>query len=69
MQLGAGEDVAELLDGVNTAREIYVRLNERGEKQLIKAVCLKAQKYASKVAGVPVTVFLVSSGARVVEQV
>lgn len=69
MQLGAGEKSIKLLQGVNTAREIYVRLTENGEQQLIKAVCQKAQAYARKVAGVPVTVFLVGSDARVVERV
>lgn len=67
--LGAGEDLETEISQSNTAREIYEKLKEAGRLDLIRAVCLKAGKYAREVSGLPVTVYLVDSSGRVVEYV
>ena len=68
-KLGAGKKMLRELAGANTAREIYLRLSDQGEYELIRAVCRKAKAYAEKTAGVPVEVYLVSSSAKVLEHV
>ncbi|UKL13065.1 cobalt-precorrin-5B (C(1))-methyltransferase [Dissulfurimicrobium hydrothermale] len=46
----------------NTAREIYWRLKEAGEKEIICLVCKRAKAFAEGVAGIPVSVYLIDSG-------
>lgn len=66
-KLGAAPDILEKLAGVNTAREIYERLAEAQEFNLIKKVCITARDYAKKISGLKVTVYLVHSNGKVVE--
>jgi cobalt-precorrin-5B (C1)-methyltransferase len=47
------------LEGANTAREIYERLNDRNDRDVIVSVCRAAREYHQKVAGLPVTLYLV----------
>ncbi len=68
-KLGADKKTLNMLDGVNTGREIYERLVRHGEQQLIELVCQKAQQYAHGLAGVPVTVILVGSDSKVLKRV
>ena len=65
--LGAGPDLLEKLRSANTARELYVRLREAGEGELIRAVCQRARDYAAREAGIPVELYLVDSRCRVIE--
>lgn len=67
--LGADEDLETEISRANTAREIYEKLKEAGRLDLVRAVCLKAGKYAEEVSGLPVTVYLVDSSGMVVEYV
>ena len=67
--LGADRETQTAMAGVNTVREIYLRLEERGADGLIEAVCRKAREYAEKEAGVAVEVYLVNSGGKVVMHV
>ncbi|MCF6290893.1 MAG: cobalt-precorrin-5B (C(1))-methyltransferase [Desulfobacterales bacterium] len=67
--LGADPATLQRLAGANTAREIYCRLDEMGEQDLVRAVCRKAAEYAQKTARVPVSVYLVSSSGKVEEHV
>jgi cobalt-precorrin-5B (C1)-methyltransferase len=68
-ELGATPAVVRSLSGVNTAREIYSRLHEQGEEDLIRKVCRRAQEYARQEAGTEVRVYLVASGGKVVTHV
>ncbi|WP_136796698.1 cobalt-precorrin-5B (C(1))-methyltransferase CbiD [Desulfosediminicola ganghwensis] len=47
------------LDNSNTAREIYERLIQKGDQQVVHLVCHLARKYHEDVSGLPVTVYLV----------
>lgn len=67
--LGALPQVANKLQGSNTAREIYGRLLDMDEKGIIREVCLQAQKYATSVSGLVVHVYLVDASGTVVERV
>lgn len=67
--LGAAPAVVRSLAGVNTAREIYVRLHEQGQEELIAKVCRRAQEYARREAGTEVEVYLVVSDGKVVTHV
>ncbi len=67
--LGAGEELLAELAGANTARHIHEILQRSGEQELIRAVCCRARDYAEKVSGLPVTVYLVNSGAQVEKHV
>ena len=53
----------------NTAREIYQRLVEKGRTDVVKQVCLAAQRYAQEISSLPVEVYLVDSSMKVVEHV
>lgn len=66
---GATPSIIEQLKGSNTAREIYGRLVDMGEKGIIRAVCLKAKQYGQKISGLRVYVYLVDASGTVVEQV
>ncbi len=67
--LGLDREAADSLATANTAREIYLRLQERGRADLVQAVCLRAKEYAEKRSGLPVAVYLVTSEQGVVEHV
>ncbi len=62
---GVQKEVLALLAGANTAREIYERLAAVGHQDVILTVCRKARQYAEKVSGLPVCVYLVAAGGRV----
>ncbi len=47
------------LAGVNTAREIYQRLHNKNEQDVIKGVCQKAHQYQQQISGLPVTTYLI----------
>lgn len=64
-RLGANQPLLASLKGVNTAREIHVRLQEQGRDDLILAVCETAKRYAQKVSGLPVRVYLVNNHTQV----
>ncbi len=65
-KLGCSADLLQALSGSNTAREIYGRLLDRGEKQMILKVCEAAREYAEKVSGLEVTVYLVDASTTIV---
>ncbi|MBU2538553.1 MAG: cobalt-precorrin-5B (C(1))-methyltransferase CbiD [Proteobacteria bacterium] len=60
-RLGAEQPLLTSLKEVNTAREIHERLQEQGREDLIRGVCEAAQRYAQKVSGLEVQVYLVNS--------
>lgn len=64
-RLGADPVLLASLEEVNTAREIHERLHAQGRDDLIRAVCEAAKRYAQKVSGLPVRVYLVSSHTQV----
>ncbi len=68
-ELGAESQVLQRLEGVNTAREIYERLNIMGETGLIEAVCVRARDYARQVSGLEVMVYLLHASGKVVVSV
>ncbi len=63
--LGADPVLLASLSEVNTAREIYERLQEQGRDDLVLAVCKAARRYAEEVSGLKVRVYLVNSHTRV----
>ena len=63
--LGADPILLASLSRVNTAREIYERLQEQGRDDLVLAVCKEARRYAQEVSGLTVEVYLVNSHTRV----
>ncbi|MGV1098557.1 cobalt-precorrin-5B (C(1))-methyltransferase CbiD [Thiovibrio sp. JS02] len=67
--LGVEQQILASLGGANTAREIHCRLLDLGLREVIRKVCLAARAYAQERAGVPVSVYLVNSKARVEEDV
>jgi cobalt-precorrin-5B (C1)-methyltransferase len=64
-RLGADSSLLARLKEVNTAREIYERLHAQGRNDLIRAVCEAAKRYAQKVSGLPVLVYLVNTHTQV----
>ena len=64
-RLGADPVLLASLKGVNTAREIHVRLQEQGRDDLILAVCEAARRYAQRVSGLEVRVYLVNNHTQV----
>ena len=60
-----GEEL-HYLTGANSAREIYERLAQHGDTEIIHRVCLAAREYCQTVSGLPVTVYLVQANGRVV---
>ncbi len=64
--LGLQKDIATELAGANTAREIYDRLVAMQRHDLIEMVCARAKIQAEKWAGLPVSVYLVTSEEGVV---
>jgi cobalt-precorrin-5B (C1)-methyltransferase len=65
VRLGADSSLLASLKEVNTAREIHERLHEQGRDDLIRAVCEAAKRYAQKVSGLPVHVYLVNNHTQV----
>ncbi len=66
---GTTQNVINNLIGSNTAREIYGRLLEMGENDIIRRVCIKAKGYGQKISRLSVYVYLVDATGTVVEQV
>lgn len=66
--LGCSSELIGALRGSNTAREIYGRLLDRGEHEVILRVCEAARQYAEKVSGLKVIVYLVDATSTVVAQ-
>jgi len=64
-RFGADPLLLARLKEVNTAREIHERLQELGRDDLIRGVCEAAQRYAQKVSGLEVQVYLVNSHTKV----
>lgn len=64
--LGCSSDTLQALKGSNTAREIYGRLLDRGEKQVILKVCDAARQYGEQVTGMEVVVYLVDASTSIV---
>ena len=68
-ELGLDRETADSLATANTAREIYLRLQEAGREDLVRAVCVRAREYAVKRSGLEVEVYLVTSENGVVTHV
>ena len=64
-RLGADSALLASLKEVNTAREIHERLREQDRDDLILAVCEAARRYAEKVSGLEVRVYLVNNHTQV----
>lgn len=64
-RLGADSSLLASLKEVNTAREIHERLHAQGRNDLIRAVCEAAKRYAQKVSGLEVRIYLVNSHTQV----
>lgn len=64
--LGCSKELIAELQGANTAREIYMRLLERGEKGIIMRVCEAAREYAEDISGLEVIVYLVDTSRTIV---
>ncbi len=64
-RLGADSSLLASLKEVNTAREIHERLHAQGRNDLILAVCEAAKRYAQKVSGLEVRIYLVNSHTQV----
>ncbi len=64
--LGADDTLIDALQGSNTAREIYGRLVDRDEREMITKVCEAAREYAMEVSGLEVTVYLVDATTTIV---
>lgn len=64
--LGCSPELLQILEGSNTAREIYGRLLEQGENELILRVCEAAQDYCQEVSGVDVVVYLVDASSKII---
>jgi len=54
------------LKGSNTAREIFIRLQDMGRERVIYKVLQRAKSYAEKVSGLAATVYLVDSNGKVI---
>jgi cobalt-precorrin-5B (C1)-methyltransferase len=54
------------LEGVNTAREIYERLMERNDVDVVHAVCIAAKEYHQEISGLPADVYLVHPSGKIV---
>lgn len=65
-ELGCSAELLKALEGSNTAREIYGRLLDRGEKKVIMQVCEAARAYAKQVSGLEVNVYLVDASMEIV---
>jgi len=64
--LGCSSELLLTLKGSNTAREIYGRLVEQGEGQVILRVCEAARDYCQEVSGIEVIVYLVDASSTIV---
>jgi cobalt-precorrin-5B (C1)-methyltransferase len=64
--LGCRPELAAQLRNANTAREIYLRLEEAAEFDLIEKVCRKAKEYCEELTGRRVMVYLVNHKADII---
>ncbi len=67
--LGAEGELLQKVTRSNTAREMYTHLEEAGRKDLVLAVCRRAQEYCQKVTGGKVCIYLVNHKAEIVVHV
>ena len=65
-KLGVDQSIIEQLRSTNTAREIYDILTGAGADEVIASVCRHAEKKYQDLAGIPVSIHLVSSSGRLV---
>lgn len=65
-KLGVKPSLLDQLQDANTAREIYLRLNDAGEEEIIRKVCEKARQYCHGVSKLPVSLYLIDSSKKVV---
>lgn len=66
VELGLPEGLESKVRSANTARHILAMLLSRGQKDLIEAACRRAGRYAQRLSGIPVTVYLVTPDKRVI---
>ncbi|SDO97184.1 cobalt-precorrin-5B (C(1))-methyltransferase [Desulforhopalus singaporensis] len=64
--LGASGELLAKLQRANTAREMLTHLEDSGEDELIRTVCLKAREYCEEVSGTQVNVYLIDSSANII---
>ncbi|SHO45433.1 cobalt-precorrin-5B (C(1))-methyltransferase [Desulfopila aestuarii] len=55
----------DYLHGSNTARELYERLIDNNDQEIIRLVCEEARNYHQELSGKPVTVYLVHHNGRI----
>ena len=67
--LGLPSSMKEEVRSANTAKQILDMLLASGQKELIKAVCLKARQYAERVSGTSVSLYLVNADKDVIVSV
>ncbi|MBE0582670.1 MAG: cobalamin biosynthesis protein CbiD, partial [Desulfofustis sp.] len=59
-EIGVDTTVVERLKGSNTARETLSRLVDMGARDAIESVCQRAKTHYEQLAGIPVTIYLVT---------
>lgn len=64
--LGVSEEITRKLVGANTAREIYTRLIDLGNMDIVRRICRKAQDYCKETATLPISIHLVDASGRIV---
>jgi len=68
-ELGAEGNLLKKISQANTAREMYVHLQNANRTELISGVCLKAKEYCEDVTGKKVRVYLINHKAEVIANV
>jgi len=63
-RLGGARNL-DYLHGSNTARELYERLINNNDSDLVRLVCEEARKYHQELSGKPVTVYLVHHNGKI----
>lgn len=67
--LGAKGELLQMIEKSNTAREMLSHIEAAGNKELVEAVCLKAQGYCRETTGTAVKVYLVNHKAEIITHV
>jgi len=67
--LGASGKLLDKIEKSNTAREMLTHIEDIGDTDLVRKVCLKAQEYCEKVSGRTVRIYLINHKAEVIESV
>ncbi|MBE0584740.1 MAG: cobalt-precorrin-5B (C(1))-methyltransferase [Desulfofustis sp.] len=65
---GVAESTLRDIGEAHTAREVLEKLRQGGQRQVIELVCRLAKQHYEERCGLPVTIYLVSSGGTVVCQ-